>query len=565
MTPTTKTKASTKVLAVVMSACLLMLGVPLIGAAPADADTQTQAETPATANLAQVTSTDGTTTEYATLQEAVNAAQSGDTVALLADQSLPAQSSGSALDITDKDLTLDGQGHTLTVAGRGVYLTGGQTAQTTRNFVIKNLTITNPDAYGRVLSLRDGYKTLTVENTSLVTTGAGNTQVFTVGANTPQTTDITFDGCTLTASQAGYGIITFNPVDLTISNTKISGYAALYMKGVDYSAGSSNSKVNITNGSVLTSAGIAGPTNEFGTIVFQNCDNVDVNVTNSTIDVQAASGEPATPHSAIMYSLYADQQNGLAKDNTITFGEGSKVTTNNENASLSDDNGETNTINAADGTFAIAGPLFRGDQNAGTELNVTGGKWNKDVAPYIPADYSATDTDDGTDTPIVVTKKSDEKPINPDTPDKPDTPDTPDKPDTPGTTTPDTPGHEPGQHTGDHEQGIDDEPGTTPDQNKTDDNATAGDKTDQPSNDQTEKNATDEQVAGENNKATENQTNADQQTDTAKATSGTKAHGATVQTGDAQTDSMLALTGVAAAAALVAGASLIHRKRSARS
>lgn len=576
-----KQKKLTKATSVIASVLLALYLVPATAFATDDSSTEAGTETdPAPTALVQVVAPDGTTTDYGTLEEAAAAAPDGATITLLADQEV-----SDTLSI-EKGVTLDGGGHTLTVHNRGLYLYGGDDEGSSAAFVLKNLTVTNPDAYGRVVSARDGYKSLRLDNVTLTTTGAGNTQVLTIGGNTPQTTQVTIDNSTLTASKAGYGIITFNPVDLTIDHSTISGYGALYMKGPDSSAGSSGSKVTISNGSVLTSKGIAGDTNVFGTVVFQGCDNIDVNVTDSTITTEADDAEPATPQAAFLYSSYPSPDGAPAKNDNVTLGTGTTVKGVGKNSILANGNGQTSTINATDGTYQLEGSLFDptadpADPGDGTNLVVTGGSWNKDVAPYAPEGYTEQRTGGDSDAPFTVSKVTPSTdPDQPTTPDKPVTPDQPvnpgTQPDQPGTSTdPSTP-DQPGTSTDPDTPGTPtdpDTPGTTDTGTQTDpDEPTSPDTpadTDEPAEHPFVHNGGTNIHASDADDSDDADADADASTDTdepshssstTRTASGSR-YASVPQTGDPLTQTMVTVGGLALAAALVAGASLIHRKR----
>lgn len=370
--------------------------------------------------LARVSAPDGTATYYADLAEAVGSAPDGSTVTLLADASLKgtAPSTGDsyvALSFS-KPLTIDGNGHTVTVGGLGIYVVGSTDEANPYDVVFRNITLTNSDANGRVVSARNGYKKLTFDDVVMTADGAGNPQAFTAGGNTPQITSIAFNACELNALSTGYGIITFNPVDLTLADTSVSGYGALYMKGKDSSAGSSGSIVNIEEGSVLSSTGIAGPTNKFGTIVLQNCDDVKVNVEGSTVAARASSAEPATPQAVFMFSDLAGAQGAQAKGNSVVLGEGASVKSLGENSALVAGNAEQNTIDAKSGTFYLEGAVFAADEPQGAALRVTGGSWNRDMTAYLPEGYEVSREGDG---PFVVaqTESRENDPTQPATPD----------------------------------------------------------------------------------------------------------------------------------------------------
>lgn len=89
----------------------------------------------AAGNEAAVVSANGNTTEYATLQGAIDAAQDGETVKLLKDVTTTGTYSSDtrySIGIKDKSITLDGQDKfTLDVSNtqRGFYVEGGSDAQ----------------------------------------------------------------------------------------------------------------------------------------------------------------------------------------------------------------------------------------------------------------------------------------------------------------------------------------------------------------------------------------------------------------------------------------------------
>lgn len=392
----------------------------------ADAASESDA-VPTTDPVAEVVTADGSTTTYTTLQEAATTAPTGSTINLLHDYDAPAfAQNGMYVSLwLDKTVTLNGNGHTLTVHSYGVALSGGETQDATADFVLKNITVTNPDSYGRALYTYKGYKTVRVADATVTTTGAGNTQTITIGSNVPETTDVTIVASTISAPEAGYGIIVFNPVNMTIADSDVSGYAALYLKGPSSSAGSSNSVISIEDGSVLKSTGIPGPGNAFGTIVVERCQNVKIDVTDSTVQAQSndGTGDDAAPQSVVLFNYYdAGDPNSVAKDNTVTFGEGSKVDALGTNSSLTSSSGLPNAVNATQGTYNLEGTVLQDpDATAATsptKVSVTGGHWNKNMSDYVPEGYEAVNSGEDPDAPYTVAPKS-AQPINPDDPSNP--------------------------------------------------------------------------------------------------------------------------------------------------
>ena len=130
------------------------------------------------------------------------------------------------------------------------------------------------------------------ESVTLDTTGAGsNDRALSIGWNStePGTVGIELTDCTLQASASGYAIMTYNPVELSIENSALSGYAALYMYNDNYGngTGSAGSAVTI-DGSTITANNpyATGSGSDFGAIVFKDKD-IRVDIRNSDITVNA--------------------------------------------------------------------------------------------------------------------------------------------------------------------------------------------------------------------------------------------------------------------------------------
>lgn len=248
---------------------------------------------------------------FSSLKAAIDAAEDGDTVLLLKDVTVDEKySSGASLEIR-KALTIDGQDHTITCAKTyGIRIFGvGEDAETMR-VILKDITVSNANGAGRAVETRGGNTELVLDNATLITTGGGNTQVLTIGGSRANATNVTIkNGSKLIASAAGYGVITFNPVNLTIDDSEISGYAALYFKDPSSSAGSAGSKIDIVNGAKVSSTGLAGSSNTFGTIVFQESD-INVNVKDAIVEVTAdPNNNPETPQAAFLFSSWANPIN----------------------------------------------------------------------------------------------------------------------------------------------------------------------------------------------------------------------------------------------------------------
>ncbi len=186
-----------------------------------------------------------------------------------------------------KPVTIDGDGHSIEVSTFKKVFEIKEGA----NVTFKDITIKNTFAGGRCIDTRSGSIKLTLDNVDLITTktsGENHDQTLNVGGNLsteyPDEIEIIVkNGSTITAGKAGYAIITWNPVNLTIDNSEITGFAALYMREPSDSAGSAGSVVNIVNGSVLHGKNDhSGASDNFGVIVLAE-GNITVNVEDSTV------------------------------------------------------------------------------------------------------------------------------------------------------------------------------------------------------------------------------------------------------------------------------------------
>ena len=223
---------------------------------------------------------------FATLQEAFNYAKDNDTVYLLKDYN----SSSSATNVgptgntrvfalgISKSIVLEGNGYTVTStrsnSARGIIGIYGNGI----NVTIKNITLVGSTHVRGIETRGGGIESLTLEN---VTISSGDSNVsdsacLQIGGNQSSTMDLKLLNCTFNDSK--YGILFYNAVNGTISNTTIIGWSCLYFKGPDSSHGASGSVVNVNNNSLFDSSNPHyGASNSFGMIVFEdNLITVDV-------------------------------------------------------------------------------------------------------------------------------------------------------------------------------------------------------------------------------------------------------------------------------------------------
>lgn len=225
-----------------------------------------------------------------------------------------------------EDVIINGNNKTITATVRKAF------ELHTGKVEFSNLTIINSAATGRCIDIRDGDVELSLTEVTLQTTGtSAYNQTVNVGGDFANPIAINLENTKILTENPGYGITTFNPVNLTINNSEITGYAALYLKGKNSSQGSAGSTVNINN-STLTgiNATKTGDTNTFGTIVFED-HNIELNINNSNLTAQTAG------ISQVVIGEQASLGNS-DKPNKVTISGNTVITACNSIVSLQNEN-----------------------------------------------------------------------------------------------------------------------------------------------------------------------------------------------------------------------------------
>ncbi|MBR1455883.1 MAG: InlB B-repeat-containing protein, partial [Oscillospiraceae bacterium] len=286
-------------------------------------------------------------TKYETLAEAVAAANSGDTVKLLADIVLTdgynSDSSTGRFPI-GKSLTIDGDGKQITVSKRGFGVGVGASEKIDVTF--KDVTIINTSAQGRCIDTRGNLNSLTLDGVTLKTPNTA-TQPLTIGGSQSTPATVTIRNSTIQTMEDGsygYAITTFNPVNMTVTGSTIKGWACFNIKGPDGSAGSAGSVITVT-GSTLESTNIySGASNAFGLVKIED-DNVSVSITGSTINVNGANNTQA------IVSYDSD----TLTDCVVELGSGNNVTLEGA-ADFVTNAGDSNKLLVSGGTFNVEVP-----------------------------------------------------------------------------------------------------------------------------------------------------------------------------------------------------------------
>ena len=222
-------------------------------------------------------------TEYATLKEAFDAAHemTGDvTIELIDNVDITGYYNSNTTRMSiSKSMTIDGKGHTVTVASKGFGV--GVNATSKIDVTFKDITIENSSAGARCIDTRGNLNSLTLENATLKTDGApsGYTQPLTIGGSQADAATVNITNSTIQTNDDGtayYAITTFNPVNMTISNSTLKGWACIYAKGADGSAGSNGSVFTLDNCVVVSKNVYTSNTNYFAALMIQD-DNVTIN------------------------------------------------------------------------------------------------------------------------------------------------------------------------------------------------------------------------------------------------------------------------------------------------
>lgn len=187
-------------------------------------------------------------------------------------------------------ITINGNGHEISsslVVAMEVRANSGKEVKV----VLNDITVIGAE---RAIDIRSAKVTLELNKTNLSVTKVGNYQALTVGGSAgPITVDIN-DNSVIDGGKYGYGIITFNPVTLTIDDSTVKGYGALYMREANGSEGSAGSVVTISNSTIEGNSSSSGSTDNFAAIVLSD-KNITINVVDSVIKATNTGTAYQTP------------------------------------------------------------------------------------------------------------------------------------------------------------------------------------------------------------------------------------------------------------------------------
>ena len=268
-----------------------------------------------TAAAEVISATDEEQQAYEKLSDAFINAQDGDTIRILRDVSDAedgAYLEGQAwLYARDKSLIVEGGGNTLTASSNRIALYFRNSTESDITLTIKDLTIVTTGAGVNPLLIYGEYIDLNLENVTLNSfdTDTSMTPALFFGGTGASidtvTIDVTISGSTLIANGGGYAIAASNPIALSLDDSKLSGWAAIWFMGATSSSrGSAGSEVVISESTIVTqSVHNDSSSNMFGVLVFQDND-ITVDVINSDI-VSDCTGN--APQHIVYYSNFDGQ------------------------------------------------------------------------------------------------------------------------------------------------------------------------------------------------------------------------------------------------------------------
>ena len=301
--------------------------------------------------------------KYTSFESAIDAAADGDIVTLLGNVDITEAISYDGRSIglcINKSLTINGNGYSITNASdtiqRFIWVINENSANTEADIddvvvTFNNVNIVNSRLSGaRAIETRSGDITLNLIGSTVDTSAApeGNAQVITIGGSGSDI-EINIDNSIVKANSKGYALISFNPAVINISNnSELSGFAALYLKGPNSSLGSFGSEITVTD-SVLSSNGLSGATNTFGTIVFEQ-GGTELTIVDSQI-IAATEAEDAE-QAVILFSTgyyIGDDTNNISITGTDIVVEGNNATFVLENNNVDNETliGAGSTINTS--------------------------------------------------------------------------------------------------------------------------------------------------------------------------------------------------------------------------
>lgn len=179
---------------------------------------------------------------------------------------------------------------------------------------IENGTISNQVAgESRCIFTQGGEISLTLDAVTLETQGGTGSQPLTIGGNGTGIS-VSINNSTIEAGDNGYAITTYNPSNVTIESSTITGWCALNVKSANSSQGSAGSIFNIIN-STLTGTN-SSSNDDYATIEIEDS-NIQVDV-DAESALTAAVSENNNNNKQYIFRLGNSQSTSAIEDTQIT-------------------------------------------------------------------------------------------------------------------------------------------------------------------------------------------------------------------------------------------------------
>ncbi len=258
---------------------------------------------------------------YTSLADAVYYADNNDTITILSNIEL------AETIVIDKPVKIDGADFKITTSAKKLF-------EVFADFSVSNLKMESTHKDGRCVDTRVDNITVSIDNCELLSSGSTWGQTITIGGSAEGGLTVNITDSKVISNKYT-AIIMFVPAELTIENSEISGYAAIYAKGIN---GNTTGSVITVKGSDLISKNVyQDPSNSFATIVIED-DGVTVTVdADSSITAESASIDA---HQAALSLLNKDSSatidcpittiGNITSVLSMVNGEGASVTVTNE-------------------------------------------------------------------------------------------------------------------------------------------------------------------------------------------------------------------------------------------
>lgn len=308
--------------------------------------------------------------KYLTLARAIEAAQADDVINILSDINVENSSislAGRSFAIgVGKSLIINGNGYTVkNTSNSPRALFGVYGNEDLINVTFKNIKLES--VAERVIETRGNIASITLDNADLISKYPYNATAFQIGGNQSSKAKVTIKNSSIVAGNSGYPYLSYNPADVILEESTLSGYCGLYFKSPSSSAGSRGSVVTAKKSkfecpNLFEAAG----QNSFGVFV---CEDDDITI----------SLENCITHA---------EQYGTARQTAFVL---SSAAQRCEQQCTFNISGDGSLI----GALISQNPIAWGNDPKYT-LTIKGGTFTNDPSNFVPNGYEVVENGDGT-------------------------------------------------------------------------------------------------------------------------------------------------------------------------